>query len=122
MLWTATKRRPAAPARRRFRSTTPFLTAARPSPSPYEAHGPIVRGPAARGRAVGEARQLRVVLPWLRPGGVLLALLAPDELTPSVIKLLSARCEAVAAYRMSSSATSTIVIAGLKKADPGFDP
>lgn len=82
---------------------------------------PVGAGPAPR-RDVGEAPRLRVVLPWLRPGGVLLALLAPAELTPATIKLLSARCEAVTACRLSSSATSALVIVGLKKADPGFDP
>jgi hypothetical protein len=91
----------------------------------------LVLGPAARSvgagrgprrRDVGEAPRLRVVLPWLRPGGVLLALLPSDELTPATIKLLSARCHAVTAYRLSSSATSALVIVGLKKADPGFDP
>jgi hypothetical protein len=79
-------------------------------------------GPAPRRRDVGEAPRLRVALPWLRPGGVLLALLASDELTPSMIKLLSARCDAVTAYRLSLSATTGLVIVGLKKADPAFDP
>ena len=80
------------------------------------------RGPLAPiPRAGGVAARLRAVLPWLRPGGVLLALLAPDQLTPSTIKLLSARCETVTAYRLSSSATSALVVVGLKKTDSAFD-
>lgn len=91
----------------------------------------LVLCPAGRRRAVsaavrtsdvGAAPRPRAVLPWLRHGGILLALLASDDLTPSTIKLLSARCEAVTAYRLSSSATSALVIVGVKKADPAFDP
>src|SRR5436309_625997 len=78
--------------------------------------------PALRRGDIGEAARLRAVLPWLRPGGILLALLASDELTPSMVKLLSARCEAVTTYRLSLSATSVLVIVGLKKPAPGFDP
>jgi len=76
---------------------------------------------ARRQRDVGLAPRLRTALPWLRPGGVLLALLAPDDLTPPTIKLLNTRCEAVAAYRLSSSAPSMLVIAGVKRADAPFD-
>src|SRR3989441_6594962 len=78
--------------------------------------------PALRRGDVSEAARLRTVLPWLRPGGILLALLASDALLPSMVKLLSTRCEAVTAYRLSSSATSALVIVGLKKPAPGFDP
>ena len=78
--------------------------------------------PAPRRGDIGEAARLRAVLPWLRPGGILLALLASDELTPSTIKLLSARCEGVTAYRLSATATSALVIVGLKKPATGFDP
>lgn len=77
---------------------------------------------AVRSSDVGAAPRLRAVLPWLRPGGVLLALLAADELTPSTIKLLSARCNAVTAYRLSAGAVGPLVIVGLKKTEPGFDP
>jgi hypothetical protein len=91
----------------------------------------LVLCPAARRRTataaspsgdVGAAARLRVLLPWLRPGGILLALLVPQELTPSTIKLLSARCDAVSAYRLSSSVAGALVVLGLKKANPGFDP
>jgi hypothetical protein len=91
----------------------------------------LVLGPAARPsdartvrrqRDAGAAVPLRTILPWLRPGGVLLALLAPDELTPSAIKLLSVRCEAVTAYRPSASANSgAVVVAGVKRAHAAFD-
>lgn len=87
---------------------------------------PVVRRgnltPALRPAGAGGAARLRIILPWLRPGGILLALLAPDELTPSTIKLLSARCEAVTPYRLSSGVTSALVILGRKKTEPGFDP
>lgn len=76
---------------------------------------------ARRQRDVGLAPRLRTALPWLRPGGVLLALLAPDDLSPSTIKLLSTRCEAVAAYRLSSSASGALVVTGVKRADATFD-
>jgi hypothetical protein len=77
---------------------------------------------ALRSGDAGKSALLRAVLPWLLPRGVLLTLLASDELTPSMIKLLSARCETVTAYRLSSRATSALVIVGVKKTDPGFDP
>lgn len=77
---------------------------------------------ARRHADVGEAARLRSALPWLRSAGVVVALLASNELTPATIKLLSARCEAVTAYRLSSSATSPLVVVGLKKATPSFDP
>jgi uncharacterized methyltransferase DUF6094 len=76
---------------------------------------------ARRQRDLGLAPRLRTALPWLRPGGILLALLAPDELTPSTIKLLITRCEAVTAYRLSTCATSALAVAGVKRADAALD-
>ncbi|MGH7307390.1 MAG: DUF6094 domain-containing protein [Candidatus Rokuibacteriota bacterium] len=88
--------------------------------------GPATRsarsGRVPRRRDVGDVACLRAVLPWLRPGGILLLLLAADELQPSAIKLLSARYDAVTAYRLSSSATSTLAIVGVKKPSAHFDP
>jgi len=87
---------------------------------PAGRRGPVP--PALHRGDVGEAPSLRTVLPWLRPGGILLGLVAADEITPSMVKLVSTRCEAVTAYRLSSSATSTLVIVGLKKPASGFHP
>src|SRR2546427_170820 len=46
----------------------------------------------------------------------------PGALTASTINLLSARCEAATAYGLSSTATSALIIVGLKKPTPGLDP
>jgi hypothetical protein len=75
-----------------------------------------------RQRDAGDAARLRVVLSWLRPGGVFVLLLAVEDLTPSTIKFLSARSEALTAYRLSAAPTSALGIVGVKKPSARFDP
>jgi hypothetical protein len=75
-----------------------------------------------RQRDGGDAARLRIVLPWLRPGGVFVLLLAAEDLTPSTIKFLSARSEGVTAYRLPPAPTSALGIVGVKKPGARFDP